>query len=285
MSTGTLDLLDLPLGKAVRVTAQHQGLEYTGEVLRANAWEPSLGEPLQEDRFFRIVFLQETASIEPSQLGDARVVVWVPPVDKRQRDRTLEQEQRILKEVKARYAIPETAYALQETQRQIYSSGSVVSTSGTALSAQMVFQGESAVEWVSEMARAILSWTYPHLPLDSSDFSRPMTEDDAKLIFRGMLQEDTSPDVLSAVEMYGSGLGLTPATGKDGSDIQDCPTFHLLRDQLAQQDGSWPCDDLYQRMTHVHGLPHWLVNLYLLAFVSTTVLWWSYTSNRATLSS
>ncbi len=267
MNAGTLDLLDLPLGQTVRVTAQYHGLEYAREVVRADAWEPSLGEPLKEDRFFRIVFLQEEVSVGPNQLRDARVVVWVPPADKRQRDRTLEQEQRILKEVKARYAVPETAHALQETQRQIYSSGSVVSSSGTALSAQRAFQGESAVEWVSEIAGAILSWTYPQLPLDSSAFSRSMTEDDAKLIFRGVLQEDTSPDMISAVEMYGNGLGLTLAKGKDVSDIQDCPTFHLLRDQLAQRDGSWPCDDVYQRMTHVHGLPHWLVNLYLLAFV------------------
>ena len=51
MNAGALDLLDIPLGQTVRVTAQYHGLVYTGEVVRADVWEPSLREPLKENSF------------------------------------------------------------------------------------------------------------------------------------------------------------------------------------------------------------------------------------------
>ena len=263
---GPLNLLDLPPGQTTQVTACYHGLAYSGEIVLLPTWEPALGEPLQEDSFFRIVFLEDYASVEPRHLHDARVAVCLPRKSDRKRHRALEQEWSVLREARARYAIPETEHALQETQRQLYTSGSVVAGAGQDIPTHRVFQKLAPEVWVAQLAEALLSWTYPRLPLDSSAFPRPMTDGDAGLLFRGVVQQDVMPDVASAVEAFGPGLGLTLPAG-EGAALQDCAVFQLLHSEMAQRGGSWTCQDLYQRMAHVHGLPYWLVSLYLLAFL------------------
>mgnify|MGYP001201672098 CR=1 FL=1 len=95
--------------------------------------DPSLGVPIQEDSFFRIVFLDSYMSIDPQQIQDARIALCLPPKRERQQERVLEQERRTLREVRARYTAPEMELALQETQRQIYAAGTVVAHAGTSL--------------------------------------------------------------------------------------------------------------------------------------------------------
>ena len=265
--TSTQSLLDLSPGQRVPTSVDYQSLEYPGEVVLTPSWDTALGEPLQGDCFFRIVFLQAYAAIDPQELRDARIAVCVPPRSDRQREQTLEVERRVLRELRARYAVPDAEQALQETQRQFYASGMVVARAGLDIRTQAVFQEPPTETWVSAMAQALLAWTYPRLPLDGSAFPRPLSTRDAELLFRGLVQEDATPEVVSAVETFGAGLGLTPAQGPDGGDLQSCPVFQLLQSEMTQRAGSWPSADLYQRMAHVHGLPYPLVSLYLLAFL------------------
>ena len=265
--TSTQSLLDLSPGQHMPASVDYQGLEYPGEVVLTPSWDTTLGEPLQGDCFFRIVFLQAYAAIDPQELRDARIAVCVPPRSDRQREQTLEVERRVLRELRARYAVPDAEQALQETQRQIYASGMVVARAGLDIRTQAVFQEPPTGTWVSAMAQALLAWTYPRLPLDSWAFPRPLSTRDAELLFRGLVQEDAAPEVVSAVEAFGAGLGLTPTQGTDGGGLQSCLVFQLLQSEMTQRAGSWPSVDLYQRMAHVHGLPYPLVSLYLLAFL------------------
>ncbi|MFC1935537.1 DUF6079 family protein [Chloroflexota bacterium] len=260
----TWNLLDLPPGQHTLVVSYYQGIEYPGEIVTTLAWETALGQPLQNDCFFRIVFLRDYAPVDSQELRDARIAVCVPP---RREQRREELERRVLREFRARYAIPATEQALHETQRQLYASGNVVSRAVLDIPTRTVFESLPTEAWVPAIAQPLLAWSYPRLPLDSSAFPRPLSANDAGLLFRGLIQADTAPEVRSAVEAFGTGLGLTPTVGPEGRLSQDCPVFHLLRSDMTQQGGSWPCSDLYQRLAHVHGLPYPLISLYLLAFL------------------
>ena len=264
---GIRDLLNLSPGEPVATTIHHQGLEYPGEVIVVPSWEASLGESLQGDSFFRIVFLQAYAAIASQELQDARIVVCVPSRSDRRREREIERERKVLREIRARYAVPEMEQALLDTQRQIYASGIVVAHGDLDIPKQAVFEKPSAQEWVSTMAETVLAWTYPRLPLDSSDFSRPLTADDAGLLFRGLLQGDTAPEVVSAVETFGAGLGLSTTQGCEEPESQGPLVLQMLQSEMAQRGGSWPCVDLYRWLAHVHGLPYSLVSLYLLVLL------------------
>jgi len=253
-------IFDLPDGQRTPVTVPYLGLEYPGEIVVASAWEPALGEPLQGNCFFRIVFLQAHAAIDPLEIRDARIVVCLPPRSDRQRERTLELERRVLRELRTRYVVPESESALQETQRQLYASGRMVTRAGLDLRPQTVFQGPSSEAWVSAMGQALLAWTYPRLPLDTASFPRPLSAQDTGYLFSGLIGGDRSAEATSSVEAFGPGLGLLPG-------VQEAQVLRILRDEMAQRSGSWPCAELYQQMAHTYGMPYPLVSLYLLSFV------------------
>ena len=263
-----LDLLELPPGEPVSTYIDYQGIQYPGEVISASSWDPSLGAPIQGDSFFRIVFLDSYATIDTQQIQDARIALCVPPKSERQRERVLEQERRVLREVRAKYAVPEMERALQETQRQIYAAGTVVTHAGASLPSETVFQSGSLQEWISVAAQALMSWTYPRLPVDTSSFPRPLTHSDPELLFRGLVQGDTAAEATAAVRDFASGLGLAPLTTASSGQSGESPVLQIIRDEMMQLGGSWPCDQLFQSMAHVHGLPYPLISLYLLVFLA-----------------
>jgi hypothetical protein len=103
------------------------------DLLELPPGDPSLGVPIQDDSFFRIVFLDSYISIDPQQTQDARIALCLPPKSERQRERVLEQERRALWGARAGCAAPEMELALQETQPQIYAAGTVVTYAGASL--------------------------------------------------------------------------------------------------------------------------------------------------------
>ena len=264
----TPDILELSPGETVSTCIDYQGIQYRGEVISASSWDASLGAPIQGDSFFRIVFLDSYEPIDTQQIQDARIALCVPPRSERKRERVLEQERRVLKEVRARYAVPEMERALQETQRQIYAAGTVVTHAGSGLLSQTVFQAGSIREWVSVAAQALMSWTYPRLPVDASSFPRTLTYSDPELLFRGLVQGDTGTEAIAAVRDFASGLGLAPPPNAGADGFEGSPVLRIIRDETMQLGGSWPCDQLFQRMAHVHGLPYPLISLYLMVFLA-----------------
>ncbi|MBI4201298.1 MAG: hypothetical protein HY531_03290 [Chloroflexi bacterium] len=258
-----LDLSDLVPGERKRVTTYYLGLEYPGEVVAVGAWEPSLGGPLQGDSFFRVVFLQAHAELDPQQLTDARIAVCVPPGGRRPQERDLELQGRVLREIRARYAVAATEPILQDPQRQRYASGNIVTRAGLDLPGPAIFRESSAAgAWVSGIAQALLAWTYPTLPLNTPSLPRPLSIHDVALLFRGVVQGDTVPEVRAVVEAFGPALQLTRAEGHGSAVLQ------LIRDRLEAAGGLWALSDLYQVVAHVHGLPYPIVSLYALAFLA-----------------
>ncbi len=105
------------------------------DLLELPPGNPSLGVPIpiQDYSFFRIIFLNSYMSTDPQQIPDDRIALYLSPKNERQRERVLEQECRALREVRARYTVPEMELTLHETQRQIYAAGTVVTHTGASL--------------------------------------------------------------------------------------------------------------------------------------------------------
>jgi len=79
------------------VTGVHLGIEYRGEVVRAERWSPSLGLGLglERDTHFKIVLLRQRPKLGLPKLADSNVAVCVPAA------RTSRQAQRIIGEITA----------------------------------------------------------------------------------------------------------------------------------------------------------------------------------------
>ena len=75
------------------VTGVHLGIEYRGEVVRAERWSPSLGLGLERDTHFKIVLLRQRPKLGLPKLADSNVAVCVPAA------RTSRQAQRIIGEI------------------------------------------------------------------------------------------------------------------------------------------------------------------------------------------
>ncbi|MBI4200126.1 MAG: hypothetical protein HY535_06615 [Chloroflexi bacterium] len=260
-------LLRLAPNQLHPVAAAYRGLVYPGEVVWADHWEAAWGAPLAGKGFFRVVFLRSHVPVEASELQDARIVVGIPPRTPGRRERERELQYQALREALARYGVPGPETALLESHRELYASGTLVARMGTSLAPSGVFGEPSPQAWVTRIAEAALGWSYPRLPVGGWPASRPLDAEEVQLLLRGAIGEEQGPEVVAAMKTYGPGLGLSTTQEPATFDPRGCAVFELLRNDLAQRGGVWPCTELYHRMAHGHGLPHPLVTLYLLAFL------------------
>ena len=257
-------VLDLAPGQPYAVSATYQGLQYPSEAVFAERWDAHWGSILQDDRFFRVVFLSSHQAVPPDELQDARIAVCVPPPGSERRQQERLRERRILREVRARYSVPGPDPAVLDQERRTYASGSVVTRTGVDVQPQVLYEAPLLTNWVAAVTNSLFSWTYPQLPIDGNRFPRPFNTEEARLLFSGLIQEDPSPEVMATVLAFGPGLGLTTA---DATTLDPRPSnvFQTLTDELADGQGAIPCDLIYERI--VHGLPYPLLTLYLLTLL------------------
>ena len=260
-------VLDLVPGRQYPLSAHYNGLLYPGEAILAEGWEPQWGLPLEGERLFRVVFLSTHQPVSPEELQDARIAVCVPSRSGERREQERRREYRVLREVRSRYSVPGPDPALLEQERGAYASGTIVTRTGVETQPRALFEAPLPADWVSAVAVSLLAWTYPQLPVSSADFPGPFTAREARLLFQGLIQEETTPEVVAAVEVFGPGLGLTTGQAAGVFAPGDSIMFQILRHELAEHGGALPCSQLYGRMVHVHGLLHPLVTLCVVAFL------------------
>ncbi|MBI4339912.1 MAG: hypothetical protein HY680_08170 [Chloroflexi bacterium] len=260
---------ELPPGEPVPFSVPHRNLLYPGEAVLSPGWQPALGLPLAGEAFFRIVLLQSYAVVPQEQVQDSRIAVWVPPRRRATSDAQAAREERVLRELRARYAVGEAHQAEDETHRQLYTSGTLLTRTGGALSPTLVFQGPSPEGWLAAIAEALLSWTYPRTPVESNLFPRPLAPEDLRPLFQALARGAGTPEARASAEAFGAGLGLVLGASGDVS-LVDAPVLELLRTELARRGGDWPAEELFAWMGHVHGLPHPLVSLLLLLLLSAS---------------
>ena len=265
-STFPAHIIDLLPGQPYPSATTYQGLRYPGEVIFSEQWDSSWGTLLRGHQFFRIVFLGTHQQVPSEDLQDSRIAVCVPSASGR-REQERKRERLIIREVRSRYGLPVADPSLLEEERQTYNSGTILTRGGIDEGLQTSFESSLLSDWVSSLSLSLLVWTYPQLPIQGARFPHPLTAEEARLIFQGLIQQKTDPEVVAAAAAFGPGLGLSTDAAPSTFNPSDCPMFQILQSELIERGGALECSHLYERLAHVHGLPHPLVTLCLLAFL------------------
>ena len=261
----------------------YSGLVYPGEVVFASDWDPGWGARLTGESFFRIVFLQQVQRVSTDDLQDARIAVCLPGRGQARQRAEVQRELRAIAEVRAVYQTrpdPEAA-ALQQALRQQeaslrqrlsqqdaswYATGRLVTLVRPSPAAREVFEAGDTAQGVQAIAVALLAWTYPASPIDSSSFPRPLTEEDIPILYRVLISGQASRQERELASAFAPGLRLATAQAPDALNPRDCPALDSIAEALRSHGGVLSWDALSQLVCHARGLPHWLTLLYLLAF-------------------
>ena len=245
-------LFDLPPGRPYPVSVTYQGLLYPGEVIFAEEWDPLWGAVLRGHQLFRLVFLEAPLTVRAQDTQDSRIAVCLPAPGGQRREQEERLERGALSEAHARYSVPATDATLLDQERRNYASGTILTRAGVGIRPGGAFETPLPSDWVAALGESLLAWTYPQLPIDGTRFPHPLGGEEAQLLFHSLIQDVTDPESVEAVEAFGPG---------------DCLAFQILRLELTQQGGTITSASLYERLAHVHGLPHPLATLFVLAFI------------------
>ncbi len=270
------------LGRAQRRKVHYQGLEYPGEVIIADTWNPGWGSGLARDIHFRIVFLTTPCPMPKEAIRDGRIAVVVPGQGPDEAKEGLRKEFGAIKEARALYltgrapeviamrrALGERESALQrEFQHHYarsYALGRVFTQGGIDVDLEYVLADDNPWAWSERLASTLLRQAYPALPLDSSRFPRPLTQEDVANLYRGLFQGDG--EVRDTILAFAPGLGITQIVeplvfNPKGSRVMD-----IIGQELEAKGGYAPAGEVLRSLIHNHGLTEDLAILYILAFV------------------
>lgn len=176
-------LEQFPLGEAVPFRCQHLGIDYPGEVVRADTWSPRWGNTLDGDIYFRVVLLrQRRGGLEP-MIRDPRTAVCLPAPGRYRRRSRLASEVSTTRETQAVYLTQQDTEAalirttlrrrLDELEEQLlgedsvrYSEGQIIAGNDMSPQPQVIFAGMDPHAWFSRVAAWLLRSAWPQLPVD-----------------------------------------------------------------------------------------------------------------------
>jgi hypothetical protein len=275
-------LEQFPLGEPLPFEIGYLGLCYPGEVIRSDSWDPEWGEPLVGDRYFRIVLLSHQSTASSPFISDSRTALCLPATgESQQRDRLLN-EMATIRETQALYQTQpdpeadsirrtllryyqglEAALMSQEASR--YSSGTILAGPDRRTLPSDHLTGADPVDWFSHIARWLLTYAYPELPIDAEALRREVTAEDPRRLFSVIFhQADESPEILAEL---GPSLGLSSVEHPRVYNPSDCAILDVIRKKLLEmsEPASWP--ELHHYLSHQIGLTGPLSTLYLLLFL------------------
>ena len=236
---------DFKLGEARPWQAVSRRIEYPGEIVFAEAWQPELGE-IATDIHFRIVVLTRHQQTPP--IADRRVALCLPA--------------RAIREEREAYGVGEKAW---EASR--YAAGRVVTRGRLLIDAREVFSVPDNRKSLQLIASALLSSAYPRLPIDTSALRKTLSPSAVGRVFDGFFGRGDNPEARSALRSFSVALGLARPDDPYRFDPQDCPLFPVLAQRLRRKGGSLPVLSLYRELASSYGLTWPLITLYLLCFV------------------
>jgi len=269
-------------GQVSHFYCDHQGLRYQGEVIRADRWEPSRGEPLAQDAFFRIVLLQQRGRQHSFKIQDSRIVLCLPEAGQSHRRSRLTNEVSSIRETLGAYRVQRDTEGelirttlqrqLEGTEEQLlgeesnrYSQRRIVTNGHQTPDSVAIFSGMNPNTWFSRLAQGLLASAYPNLPIDDSSLSRVVTSADAPQLFPEIFRHSGSDS--SLISQLGPGLGLISIEGSESPGFSYYPAAGLIRDKLAglTQPAQWSLVHNYR--SHEVGLTGELATLYLLIYL------------------
>ena len=268
-------------GEPSPLTVEHMGLEYTGELVGLGRWEARWGRPLESDAYFRIVLLEERGEVEPEEVQDSRIAVCIPSRNPSRRRADVTSERSAIRETQALYLTGRSgrgdvirgylAGQLEDLEQKViseeaarYAAGRIVSPTIFSDDIDWIFAGGAPAEWHRRLARTLLSWAYPSLPIDSIAMPAPLGPSDVPAILRDVLAE--VPEEGSSLERFGPALGLSEATQPSSFDPRGCRVFQEISAVLEEHNGHVAWEEVRLRLSHGLGLPQPLAALYLLTF-------------------
>lgn len=278
---GILNFYREVLGQPQEWKVSYAGLEYPGEVIVSESWNPTLGQRLPLDTYFRVIFLTTPRRLRQGTIQDPRIVAAVPRISSPDTKQSLRQELKGIRETKAlyetgrspdilsiRYSIEEREQAIQRELIRLdarsYSQGRLYCQSRLDLTPTEIFAGGGPEDWADRLASALLSRTYPMPLFDHSLFPSTLTSDDIVALFRGLFQGDTQ--AVNLVSSFASGLGLTKRDRPFSFNPEGSQFMEILRQELEKRNGEMAVKEMVSFLRETCGLVAPLCTLYLLAF-------------------
>ncbi len=260
-----------PTASAQPVDAVHGGIRYAGELVRAAAWEPSLGSALDGDIYFKVVFLESPPAPPASDLRDGRIAVHVPGPLSPARQRA-EAELRTLREAQAGYAadvgdaLAAQAHEIEEQVVEEWASsfrgGQVVASPELGLDVAAVFASGYWSAWAERIGQALLARAYPDLPVDAAKLSTPLRPGEDAPAFFEVVAAAGSEISSVALDAFGPSLGIARAAGGT-LDLSRCAGVDLVTAEAERHTGA----ALGYRLAHGLGLTYPLATLFALLSV------------------
>ncbi len=267
-------------GQAQLWSVEYAGLEYTGEVIFSESWDPEWGRPLVEDLQFRVVLLSTPRRMRIASLQDPRIAVAVPSRAPDAFKMNLQRGVKALREARAMYLterrpdLSAVGRSMEEREQTVqaeltrwdaryHASGRIYSLGDLGLAPSEAFTGAIPELWASRMALTLLTHAHQYPLWDSRAFPHPFTLEDARAIAQGLFQAD--PEARPLVESFCPGLDITSVDNPSILDPQRCRVFQMFQEMLEEGGGAMASADLFQRLVHQTGLTPPLFSLYLLA--------------------
>jgi hypothetical protein len=228
----------------------HAGLEYPGEVVAAQRWDPQWGERLRGDRFFRIIILTEPQG--DVSVEDQRIAACVPRASSARTRGDIDRGLRSISEARSLYRAgrqPDTGHLPPEL----------------TLDPPRLFDGPTPSSWFQAMRELLLRHAYPSPPVDRTHFPEPLTSGHVEQLFEALFSPEPGSEARHALDGFDSGLRLLPSLWGASPLLE--PIDHAL--ELAGV--AIPAHQLRERVAQAQGLPFSLVTLALLAFVARSL--------------
>ena len=271
-----------PLGERVPFGITHLGLEYPGEVVRAETCSPRWGLPLNGEVYFRVVLLRQRRGGVDPVIQDPRIAVCLPAAGVYRLRSQLAMEVSTTRETQAVYLTQQDTEAelirqtlrrrLDELEDQLLGEDSVRYAEGQVMAQQTrendpgpqpanIFGGIDPNGWFSRLASWLLAKSYPQMPLDIGGLPDSIGPDSPGEFFAAFFdQSGCSPAVM---ELLRPGLGLT---GR-GDEDQSNPVFELIQNGISQRGDTLSWRELHRYLAHGIGLTGPLATMFLLWYL------------------
>jgi hypothetical protein len=277
----------LPHTTAAKATPSGLKVQYGGEVVVADRWQPAHGEPWpnKPEVHFRIVYLTANAPVNKAELLDPRIAVCVPAAlsaDTRENlaelvacDLMLEQynDKDYPGETEARERAKTRRHsavaALLKNQGDEYRRGAIITQKELGLPASHFFTPLPKHHGKREEALAaqLLEKAYDDPLFNPKEFKKDFSDSDARKVFNGLFGKSPSAADNSARDNFAPGLGLVAKN--DLTQLAPQPGSGVVRIQeRLRAAGDLAVGELVKELYQPpHGLTEEMVRLGILCAV------------------
>jgi len=268
-----------------RTVQETSKVEYTGETVLCEKWQPQWGESIfKDDHHFRVVMVMEKTDIPDGEIKDDRIAVCVPgdlsseATEAVKSFGAIQRMEQLYKEKKEKDAeqIREWIYSrkadisrdLINSQYSIYRAGRIYTKSRLSIDPGEVFATQEERRRLECITIPLLNNAYSKLPKSFQAFKRTFAQADAFKVLAGFFNQNPKPAERSAVENFAVGLELSKPENPRKFSPAPPFVFEYLKQCLDNNQGHINTWKVYQELSNPpYGLTYPLTTLYILCFI------------------